>query len=108
MGAWLSAFALTQALEVPIYGLALRGRRARWAWAFGASALTHPFIFLVLPRFWPGDALTYVVFAEAVAVGGEAIYLAALRVPRSVAWALLANGVSAGVGLTCRALFGWP
>lgn len=108
MTAWLGAFLLTQAVEVPIYGFCLRSRRLRHAWAFGASCLTHPFIFLVLPRIWPGDSLSYVACAEAVAVGGEAIYLAALGVPRSVAWALLANGASLGVGLLSRHLLGWP
>jgi hypothetical protein len=106
--AWLSAFLLTQAVETPIYARCLRNRRLRFAWAFGASTWTHPCIFLLLPRIWPGDTLTYVACAEAVAVGGEAIYLAALGVSRSVAWALLANAASLGVGLISRALFQWP
>lgn len=106
--AWLAAFTLTQIVEVPIYAICLKNRRLRWVWAFGASVLTHPCIFLLLPRIWPGGHLTYVASAEAVAVGGEAIYLAALGVPRSIAWALLANGASLAVGLASRALFGWP
>lgn len=108
LSAWLAAFALTQAVEVPIYAICLKNRRLRWAWAFVASLITHPCIFLLLPRIWPGGHLTYVASAEAVAVGGEAIDLAALGVPRSIAWALLANGASLGAGLASRALFAWP
>ncbi|MEZ4471837.1 MAG: hypothetical protein R3F60_13810 [bacterium] len=109
IAAWLAAFLLTQAVEVPIYMRALRGGRGRRAaLAFGASALTHPLIFLALPRVWTGSYLGYVSIAEAVAVGGEAIYLAALGVPRSVAWALGANAASVAVGLLTRALWSWP
>ncbi|MCA9527458.1 MAG: hypothetical protein KC549_14305 [Myxococcales bacterium] len=106
--AWLAAFLLTQAVEVPVYARALRGRRHRLLWAFGASALTHPLIFLALPRVWTGSYAGYVSIAEAVAVGGEAIYLAALRVPRSVAWSLAANAASVAAGLLTRALWSWP
>lgn len=106
--AWISAFAVTQAVEVPVYGRALRGRRWRWVWAFGASALTHPVVFFGFPRLWPGGYWATVAAAEAFAVAVEAVYLAALGVERSVAWALLANGLSVAVGLLLRAAFGWP
>lgn len=46
--------------------------------------------------------------AEAFAVIGEAIWLSLWRVPRSIAWALLANAASVVVGLSLRALLGWP
>ena len=105
MTAWLSAFVFTQVVEVPIYIRALGGRPLA---AFGASLLTHPVVFFVFPRLWPGDYWSGVAAAEAFAVGGEALYLSHLGVRRSVWWALLANGLSAGLGLGSRALFGWP
>lgn len=106
--AWLSAFAITQAVEVPIYARALAHRGHRWGWAFGASLVTHPVVFWVFPRVWPGDYWSGVAAAEAFAVSVEAIYLGALGVERSIAWALLANGLSVAVGLGLRWAIGWP
>ena len=108
MGAWLSAFALTQIIEVPIYARALRGRRGRWLIAFAASTLTHPFIFLVLPDLWHGGWLSYVLAAEAIAVCVEAAWLWRFGVRRAVLITLIANALSTGIGLTLRHLFGWP
>ena len=110
MGAWLAAFAFTQAVEVPIYTWALRHRRRSAAlWAFAASALTHPVVWFVMPRWrWPGGYWGYVGAAEAFAVGAEALFLWRLGVGRPLLWALVANGASAGLGLGCRAVFGWP
>ena len=56
--AWLSAFAFTQALEVPIYVVGLGRDRAggppgwpaRVGLAFLASAVTHPCVWYVIPR----------------------------------------------------------
>jgi hypothetical protein len=108
MGAWLAAFAFTQAVEAPLYAAALRGRRGRWAWALAASALTHPVVWFVFPRVWPGGYGHQVLAAEAFAVTAEAVWLGALGVPRAAWWALAANGLSAGLGLASRAAFGWP
>src|SRR5262249_35014609 len=56
---WIYAFLFTQAVEVPIYVFALRGgpetppQRAlakRVLIAFGASALTHPIVWFVIPQ----------------------------------------------------------
>lgn len=107
MGAWLGAFALTQAVEVPIYRLALPGRW-RLPVAFGASALTHPVVFFVFPAVWPGGYWSGVAAAEAFAVLAEAAWLSAWGARLSVAWALAANGASLAVGLTSRAIWGWP
>lgn len=108
MIAWLSAFAVTQAVEVPIYRWALKGRSHPLLIAFGASCLTHPLIFVVLPRYWAGDYLSYVFAAEGIAVGLEAIWLGAFGLKRSVWWALGANALSTAIGLGLRALIGWP
>lgn len=105
---WLAAFAVTQLIEVPIYTRALRPRRAAVALAFGASCVSHPLVYFGLPRVWPGGYWGYVAAAEAIAVALEAGYLRALRVPRPVGWALVANLTSAAVGLALRAAFGWP
>ena len=107
--AWLSAFLVTQCVEVPIYGRALGPRRHRWLIAFGASALTHPIVFFAFPALWPAHhPWSMLAAAEAFAVIGEAVWLSAWRVPRSIAWALLANAASVVVGLSLRALVGWP
>lgn len=106
--AWLSAFAVTQAVEVPVYVRALKGHSRRWWWAFGASAVTHPVVFFGFGRLWPGGYWSGVAAAEAFAVAVEAAWLSALGVERSVAWALLANGLSVAVGLGLRAAIGWP
>lgn len=103
--AWLSAFAVTQAVEVPIYLRALPGRPVA---CFAASLVTHPVVFFVFPEVWPGSYWAQVAAAEAFAVGVEAAYLSALGVSRSVWWALGANAASLAVGLTLRQLVGWP
>jgi hypothetical protein len=128
---WLPAFAFTQAVEVPIYLVALGaagGSRARRvAVAFGASALTHPIVWWLLPRAWeslylaiaaPSAALRIaspggrfvarLLFSEAFAVGAEAAYLRAWGLRRALAWSLVANAASVALGLASRALFAWP
>jgi hypothetical protein len=119
---WFSAFLFTQIFECPIYLFAqkrsprLVGRRL--AVAFGASALTHPVVWFVIPRL-VYDAIdpfehpnaTYavmVVVAEAFAVAAEALYLQALALKAPWRWALVANATSCLLGFLCRWLFGFP
>jgi hypothetical protein len=148
IAAWLSAFSLTQLIEIPFYIRAFRGRNmdspaaenpihpihpstatpalatqirtphlptqirtphlaTQLALAFLPSALTHPLVWFAFPRL----SLAYVpmvVCAELFAVGAEAALLHALRVPRALAWSLLANAASLTTGLALRALVGWP
>lgn len=112
IAAWLGAFALTQIVETPIYARALSARCPRWtvrvALAFGASALTHPAVFFVFPRLFPGDYWTGVAAAELFAVSAEALYLRRLGVDRAIGWSLLANAASVTLGLVSRAVFQWP
>ena len=108
MISWLGAFVVTQAVECPIYGWALRNRSHRWLWAFALSAVTHPIIFFVFPTFFPADYWTYVSVAEAFAVGVETLILQSLAVSSALRWALLANGASLLLGGSLRAVFGWP
>ena len=123
--AWLGAFFFTQMVEVPLWTLALRRDRTgslyrgsrtpeRWPiWAciavgFGASAITHPFVWFVFPRYAPGGYVAMVLQAEAFAVMVEAAYTELLGLRRSISWSLLINGSSALLGLLSRWLFGWP
>lgn len=117
IAAWSAAFFFTQIVEMPIYVNALarregephtRGGTARRVLvAFGASAITHPFVWFLFPElvesYW-----TMVILAEAFAIGAEALYLHLFRVRWALAWALGANLTSVTLGFTSRALFGVP
>lgn len=116
--AWFGAFLFTQAVEIPVYVLALRADRGKEfplgkavGLGFVATLITHPFVWFAFPSlrasmgwgYW-----TYVLIAELFAVGVEAAYFRALRLPKPLAWAVVANGASAGLGLASRYAFGWP
>jgi hypothetical protein len=125
--AWFHAFLFTQVVECPIYFFALRraqpSKRVRVAIAFGASALTHPIVWFVIPPViyksapmlhgWAlfGTSAAWVlmaVVAETFAVAAEAYYLAQFKVLRPWRWALAANAASVVLGLLSRSLFGAP
>jgi hypothetical protein len=117
--AWLDAFLFTQVVEIPIWVCALRrdrtitpqGRWPIWLCAvagFGASCITHPVVWFVIPAHAPGGYTAMVVQAEAFAVGVEALYMGLLGLRRPLAWSLLANGASALLGLLSRWQLGWP
>lgn len=137
ISAWFSAFVFTQALEMPIYMLAFRGRvdargqplapesvRWRLGFAFLLSMATHPYVWFVIPslfssRLWqrtvaawpalqPWRHTLFFLTAESFAVLAEALLLRALKVPRPLLWALVANAASAGLGMLMRAFTGWP
>lgn len=131
---WIGAFFFTQAIEVPIYVRALRrgaeprptlGRAA--AVAFGASAITHPVVWFVMPgladaiframlraglrALVASEGFRFVAFgalAEGFAVAVEALYLRAFRAPRPLLLAFLANLASASAGYLSFRLTGWP
>ncbi len=121
--AWFHAFLFTQAVEVPVYYF---GAKTRVDEGFCASALTHPFVWFFIPELfdrlylsicaphpslWLAEGPRYwimVVLAEAFAVGVEGAYLRWLGRPRPWLWALVANMASVTIGLSSRALFGWP
>lgn len=122
------AFATTQLVEVPIFALALRSARpsrplaARAAIAFGASAITHPVVWYVMPRVTlallvlvarggfslgvTAATLVYGALAEGFAVVVEAAYLRAFGVRRALLWALFANAASVLVGTAVVLLLG--
>jgi hypothetical protein len=108
--AWLSAFAVTQLVEVPIYR---RGYGAPWSAAFGASAVTHPVVWFVifgaLGHRIEMPYTTRVAIAELFAWGAEALFLVGVvGRPNAVAWAFVANAASVAIGFILRALFGFP
>jgi hypothetical protein len=97
---WLTAYLLTQVVEVPVYLVA--GKKLpqlrRWLLAVGASSLTHPVVWFAFP--W-GTASWWFCFVGAeffaVVVEGFLGNLAGLE--RPWIWALAANGASVLVGL---------
>lgn len=87
---------------MPLYArvLSFGGRRGVACTAFGASAITHPFVWFVFPGLffgWP--YWLYFLTAESFVVILEAWYLKSFGVRRAFAWSLLTNGISAGFGL---------
>ncbi len=114
---WLGAFVFTQLVECPIYVAALRKSERSWALAlaiaFGASAITHPVVWFVIPWLWnalhrAGGYWGMVVAAELFAILVEALYLNRLGLRRALVWAFVANLSSVTLGLISRAIFGWP
>src|SRR5690242_14327096 len=101
--AWLSAFAFTQIIEVPIYR---RYLDVSWLAAFGASAITHPVVWFVF--FNRGVQLSYntkLVSAELFAWLAEAAYFRwAFGKKRALLWTLLANAASVTLGFISRDL----
>jgi hypothetical protein len=107
---WWVAFALTQSIEMPLYVWGTRDAELPVPWrvaiAFGASALTHPVVWFVLPGllmprlgYWGFFAV-----AETFAVVAEALYLRAFGIENPWRLALLANVASASTGLVLHAL----
>lgn len=105
MRVWLARFLFTQLVEVPIYTYALRGRALV---AFGASAITHPIVFFVFPRLWPGGYWSMIAAAEAFAVIVEAIYLHGFKLKRAFFWSLVSNAASYSLARLSAQTFGWP
>lgn len=103
--AWAWAFAFTQVVEIPIYRRTLG---CVWLRAFGASALTHPVIWLVFPHVRAPYAFV-VAGVELFAWLAEAAYFTRpYGVRRALVASLLANASSFVLGSISRALFGVP
>lgn len=104
IGRWLVAFVVTQAIEAPILALGAGGdgppRRplARWAIAVGASAITHPFVFVAIRWLPVATRPVRTVGAELLAWGIEGLWLRAFGVRRPFLWSLVANAASEGLG----------
>ncbi len=108
---WFRAFCFTQLIEVPIYGKLLGIRPSI---AFGASMLTHPYVWFVFPPLvfgWGGNYVVMCVVAEVFAWLGETAYFAhyfGVPIKRAAVGSLVANGTSFGLGLLLRHVFHAP
>ncbi|MEZ4380740.1 MAG: hypothetical protein R3A79_05305 [Nannocystaceae bacterium] len=110
VSAWLEAYLLTQAVEMPIYIAALRGRpwRLRVVVAAALSTMTHPMVWFVIPAIrWPSYE-AYFLGAEGFAVLAEALLLWAVGARSPLLWSLAANAGSVAVGSLLRYAFDWP
>lgn len=117
--AWLRAFLFTQIVEVPIYR---RGLPTSWGAAFGASTITHPFVWFFFPWIayafdvsWYLTATASELFAWGIealwfwSLGKKALFgQPAISGKRAIVVSLAANAASLGLGLVSRALFGVP
>ena len=109
---WLPVFVFAQVIEMPVYARPLR--RAGWRRgglvlaAFGATALTHPFVWFLFPRVLPHVLWLRIFVSESFAVGVEAAYLRLLGVRRPLGWSLLSNLLSFGLGAIGHFTIGWP
>ena len=112
LGRWAAAFLFTQAIETPIYAFALRRRfrhpAVRIGAGFGASTLTHPIVWFVIPHFVAHPRFAYLAVAETFAVVVEAIYLYTLGLRRATMWSLISNGASVAASIVTRLLFHFP
>lgn len=112
--AWLRAFALTVAIEVPIAAFLVRREEPRLprrlVLLFFANLASHPAVWFVFPALGLDYELT-VLIAEAWAFGSEALFyrfaFTDVDWRRAVGVSALANGASFGTGLVLRALTGW-
>ena len=102
---WPEAYAVTQAVEIPVYLFAARYLKCgrRWLYAAGASTLTHPVVWFAFPWETANFFLTYIA-AESFAVLAEALWGRLLGVRQALWWALAANGASVLVGELIRFL----
>lgn len=109
--AWLVAFVFTQVVEIPIYRAMLHVSRPT---AFGASAITHPFVWFVFPLLRMRFSFV-TAFSELFAWLVEAAWFVlvtrrTLRIGlgRALFVSFVANAASEGLGLLSRHWFGWP
>lgn len=113
MVSWPVAFALTQAIELPFYAVAAGTEREqpvsrRLLVGFGASALTHPWVWFVLPPYLQ-PSLGYWGYACVVEIAVVLVETAYLRGMgwdrrRALVRAVFANLVSAVAGFGLHAL----
>lgn len=103
--AWLLAFLITQAIEVPIYAIGLRRRGLSTASLLGAgaSACSHPLMwFVIQPLMLPRvDYTAFVITAELFAWVSEALYMrmASVAWRSSLVLSLVANSISVTLGM---------
>lgn len=105
--AWLAAFLLTVAVEVPIVAPLMRGRDpGGWrlvVLVVFANLATHPAVWFIFPQLFLVGTLSFTVAAELWAVAAEAVFYAAafrgVTPLRAIGTAVVANAASYLVGL---------
>jgi hypothetical protein len=108
-GAWLIAFLVTSAVEVPLVVALTRGTEPsaprRAALALFAQLATHPLVWFVFPYIVGLRGSTAMLLSEIWAFGAESVlYALTLRigVTRAAAISALANGASILVGVVAN------
>jgi len=112
--AWLAAFLLTVAVEVPIVVRLLRGRDpGGWrlvVLVVFANLATHPAVWFIFPQLFYVSTIPFLAASELWAVAAEAVFYAvafrSVTPVRAVATSVAANGASFLVGLVVTEL--WP
>ena len=102
---WPFAFAITELIEVSIGWIIWRensiSKKRKFAILFGASLLTHPVVWFVLPFFMfeTYSYEKYLIVAESFAFIAEATYYYCLHVQRPILLSLVANMCSFLTGI---------
>jgi NADH:ubiquinone oxidoreductase subunit H len=112
MSRWLFAFVFTQVIEGPIWWRGLPAERpgpARILLALLPTTLTHPIVWFVIPSLLSTWVVMFAL-AECFAVLAEAALARALGLSwkHALVLSLVANGLSAGLGLVSQTFFGLP
>jgi hypothetical protein len=102
---WATAFLFTQVVEIPIYRAGLGASFWR---AFGASAITHPLVWLlVVESGWGAPWGVRSAVGETFAIVVEGVWFGvAFGMRRGFLWSLAANAASFLLALLAFALFG--
>jgi hypothetical protein len=112
--AWLAAFLITVAVEVPLVAPLLRGRDpGGWrlvALVVFANLATHPAVWFIFPQLVLVGTLPFTVVAELWAVAAEAVFygvaVRGVTPARAIGTSVAANVASFVVGLLIAEL--WP
>ena len=106
---WARAFALTLAIELPLYVLLLRregfGARTAFGAGLAANVVSHPLLWFAFPMFEPYVAYAAAGEAMVIAIELAVVYAAGrmarirMRTARTVAVVVVVNAVSMVVGL---------
>lgn len=112
--AWLLAFLITVAVEVPLVALLLRGRDpGRWRLlmlVLFANLATHPAVWFVFPQLLYVGTPEFLLASELWAVAAEALFygvaIPGVSPSRAATTSIVANAASFIVGIVVTEL--WP
>ena len=107
---WARAFALTLAIELPLYVLLLRregfGARTAFGAGLAANVVSHPLLWFAFPMFEPYVAYAAAGEAMVIAIEVAVIYTAGrmarirMHTARVVTVVVVVNAVSMAIGFT--------